>query len=506
MTKININIKASLLALLVAAVSACNLDRFPDDAINTEESMDSLADCKSFLNGLYSGMKYCFSGGFVYVPELQADSFHAVKNFGNFDGDFYSYQVTASNSTAADVWFGVYAYIGNANFLIEGTQKLLSQGTLSEDDAVQVRQIYGEASYIRAHMYLLLAQFFCEDYDPETASDKAGVPIVTKYDPTGDSSKYPARNTLEETYQQIVSDLNVAKEYVLSAGTPNSAYVTADVVEALNARVMLYMHNYDEALKSAKGLIDGGKYSLCSNAGTFADGWKNDNLSETIWQVAMTGPDDIGNSFRYFIYNTSGMIGDDNPQYVPEDWVLNLYDQSRDIRYSSWFSTRNITTPVIGTLTLMVKYPGNPKLYSSVTNYVNQPKVFRISEMYLIAAEAAANKPGGEAVASLYLNTLKSARINGWNEQEWSGSSLMNEIKEERVRELFCEGHRMNDLKRWHSGFKRSAGQNASLVMPGDNYAGCSRPADDPYFLWPIPTAEMEANPQMTQNPAYTIN
>ena len=499
-------IKLSFLALLAAAVSACNLDRFPDNAINTEESMQSLADCKSFLNGLYSGMKYCFSGGFVYVPELQADSFHAVKNFGNFDGDFYSYNLKASNSTAADVWFGVYAYIGNANFLIEGTQKLLSSGTLSEEDAVKVSHIYGEASYIRAHMYLLLAQFFCEDYDPQTASQKAGVPIVTKYDPTGDSSKYPARNTLEQTYQQIVSDIQVAREFVLTQGSQNSAYVTADVVEALNARVMLNMQNYDEAFKSAKALIDGAGYPLCNNAGTFADGWKNDNLTETIWQVAMTGPDDIGNSFRYFIYNTSGMAGEDNPQYVPEDWVLNLYDKDRDIRYSSWFSTRNITTPVIGTLTLMVKYPGNPKLYSSVTNYVNQPKVFRISEMYLIAAEAAANKPGGEAAASLYLNSLKRNRISGWVDQDWSGASLINEIRQERVRELFCEGHRMNDLKRWHIGFSRSAGQNPSLLMPGDNYVGCSRPADDPYFLWPIPTAEMEANPQMSQNPAYTNN
>ena len=499
-------IKLSFLALLAAAVSACNLDKFPDNAINTEESMQSLADCKSFLNGLYSGMKYCFSGGFVYVPELQADSFHAVKNFGNFDGDFYSYNLKASNSTAADVWFGVYAYIGNANFLIEGAQRLLSSGTISEEDAVKVRQIYGEASYIRAHMYLLLAQFFCEDYDPQTASQKAGVPIVTKYDPTGDSSKYPGRNTLEQTYQQIVSDIQVAREFVLTQGSQNSAYVTADVVEALNARVMLYMHNYDEAFKSAKALIDGARYPLCANAGTFADGWKNDNLTETIWQVAMTGPDDIGNSFRYFIYNTSGMAGEDNPQYVPEDWVLNLYDKDRDIRYSSWFSTRNITTPVIGTLTLMVKYPGNPKLYSSVTNYVNQPKVFRISEMYLIAAEAAANKPGGEAAASLYLNSLKRNRISGWVDQDWSGASLINEIRQERVRELFCEGHRMNDLKRWHIGFSRSAGQNPSLLMPGDNYVGCSRPADDPYFLWPIPTAEMEANPQMSQNPAYTNN
>ncbi len=499
-----IYIKAVLLLALTMGTLSCNLDKYPYDAINTDESMESVADCQSFLNGLYAGMKYCFTGSFVYIPELQADSFHAVKNFGNYSGAFYSYNVTAGESSAYDAWFGLYGYIGNANFLISGTRKLLDRGTLSAEDQASVKEILGEAAYIRAHLYLLLAQYFCEDYDPSTCGQYMGVPVVTEYNPTGDSSKYPARPSLDVTYSQIVSDIALAEEYVQTEGSQNSAYVTRDVVTALKARVALLMHDYDTALLSAKSLIDEGKYSLCTDAAKFADGWKNDNLTETIWQVAMTGPDDIGNSFRYFIYNRSGVVGEDSPQYVPEDWVLALYDKANDIRYSSWFSTRDITTPVSGRLTLMVKYPGNPKLYSSVTNYVNMPKVFRISEMYLIAAEAAANKAGQEVVASYYLNALKSSRISGWKEQDYSGVSLTNAIRDERVRELFCEGHRLNDIKRWHIGFTRSAGQDPSLLMPGDNYVNASRPADDPFFLWPIPTSEMEANPQMKQNPAYT--
>ncbi len=496
--------RIALVCVLAVCSVSCDLNKYPDDAINTDESMESASDCQSFLNGLYSGMKYCFTGTLVYVPELQADSFHAVKNFGNFSGDFYSYNVTAGNSTANDIWYGIYGYVGNANFLIDGARKLLDSGALSSDDTASVAEIYGEASYMRAHLYLLLAQFFCEAYDPSTCSETMGVPVVVTYDPTGDSKKYPARPSLEATFSQITSDIAIAEEYVKREGEQNSPYVTKDVVTALKARVALAMHDYDTALIAAKSLIDGGHYTVCTDASKLADGWKNDNLTETIWQIAMTGPDDIGNSFRYFIYNNSGVAGEDNPQYVPEDWVLNLYDQTNDIRYSSWFSTRNITTPVPGRLTLMVKYPGNPKLYSAVTNYVNMPKVFRLPEMYLIAAEAAANKPGQEAVASYYLNELKSRRINGWKNQDYSGVSLMNAIREERVRELFCEGHRLNDLKRWHLGFTRSSGQDPSLMMPGENYVNASRPADDPFFLWPIPTAEMEANPQMKQNPAYT--
>lgn len=493
-------------ALALFAATSCNLDKFPDTAINTEEAMESVADCQAFRNGLYSGMKYCFTGAFVYAPDLQTDLYHAVRNFGNFNGAFYHYSVTASESMANTAWFGLYGYIGNANFLIEGTKKLLAAGTLSEADQPLVREYYGEACYIRAHMYFNLTQYFCEDYDPETAANKLGVPVVTKYEPTGDSSKYPSRGSLETTYQQILADLAEAEANITAEGEPNAVYVTKDVVKALQARVALTMHDYDTALTKAKELIDGSVYTLVSDQETYTNGWIEDNLPEAIWQVAMTGPDDIGNAYSYFIYNTSGVAGEDNPQYIPEDWALDLYDQANDIRYAAYFDTRDITTPVVGRLTLLVKYPGNKSLYSAVTNYVNKPKVFRISEMYLIAAEAAANKSGQESVASYYLNELRSKRIANWQYQDYSGVELMKQIREERVRELFGEGHRMNDLKRWHMGFSRSAGQDPDLVQPGENYASCSREADDPFFLWPIPTDEVQANPQIEQNPAYTNN
>jgi len=52
-------------------------------------------------------------------------------------------------------------------------------------------------------------------------------------------------------------------------------------------------------------------------------------------------------------------------------------------------------------------------------------------------------------------------------------------------------------------GFTRSAGQDPSILFPGKNFVDCSREADDPAFLWPIPKDECQANPQMEQNAAY---
>lgn len=487
------------------SVASCNLEKFPSTAINSEEAMESVADCKAFRNGLYSGLKYAFTGAYVYYTDLQTDLFHAVKNFGNWGGPFYSYNVTASEDAATSIWFGLYGYIGNANFLIAGTEKLLASGTLDEADTKTVQQYYGEACYIRAHLLFNLSQYFCEDYDPETAGTKFGVPVVTKYAPTADADKYPHRGTLETTYEQIVKDLDEAEKYVTAAGTVNSAYVTKDVVTALQARVALTMHDYETALLKAKTLIDSGTYKLMSDATAYAKGWVNDNLTETIWRIAMTGPDDYGNTYGYFIYNTTGEEGNDDPQYIPEDWVLDLYDQENDIRYDAYFDEREVSLRFTGTVTLFVKYPGNPTLYSKVSNYAHMPKVFRISEMYLIAAEAAYNIGGQDAVACKYLNDLRSKRIKGYTEQSYNGTALRNEIRDERTKELYGEGFRLNDLKRWHIGFTRSAGQDPSFLQQGPNYAVCTREADDPYFLWPIPEDEIQANPQMKneQNEAY---
>ena len=501
--------KNIILILSCLMTAACSLDKTPGDSIYTGESIRNVEDCYKFLNGQYSGMKYFTTGAYVYASELQTDMFHAVKNFGNFDGDFYHYSLTASNDLAEEAWYGAYANIANINFLIEGIQKLQKDGELSEKDQATLDEYYGEACFFRAYYYWTLAQYYCNTYEAATASTSMGVPVVLKYEPTGNSDKYPSRGTLEAVYTQITTDLEAAENHVVTKGASLASYITTDVVLAFKARVALSMKDYDTARKAAETVIATGKYTLVSNASEYAQGWINDNLSETIFQLAMLNQTEVGNSYSYFIYNTSGVTGRDNPQYIPEDWVLDLYDQNRDIRYAAYYDERNVSTPTVGRMTLLVKYPGNPALYTTVTNYCNKPKVFRASEMYLIAAEAEHLSPNGtDSKANEYLNTLRRARINGWSDKSYTGDKLMEEIRNERVKELFCEGFRLGDLKRWHLGFTRSEGKDPSLLMQGENYATCTRPADDPLFLWPIPTSELEANPNMKdeQNPGYKMN
>ena len=129
--------------------------------------------------------------------------------------------------------------------------------------------------------------------------------------------------------------------------------------------------------------------------------------------------------------------------------------------------------------------------------------------MYLIATEAnakigtaAAVKKGNDA-----LNALKEARIEGWTDATYDQEALLNEIMNERARELVGEGYRLMDLKRWGKGVKRGKPQSKGLVLfPGQaSTDGLDKLMDDQRMLWPIPKTEMDANPQLAgqQNPGY---
>ena len=139
----------------------------------------------------------------------------------------------------------------------------------------------------------------------------------------------------------------------------------------------------------------------------------------------------------------------------------------------------------------------------------NKPKPFRLSELYLIAAEAAA-ATNATAKANDYLNALCSKRIQGYQDVNLSGSNLVDAIREERALELIGEGFRMSDLRRWNESFVRTC--DFSLIgAPGINdivdpaYVGVRYNQGANMFIWPIPYDEMAVNPQLEgqQNPGY---
>ena len=186
-----------------------------------------------------------------------------------------------------------------------------------------------------------------------------------------------------------------------------------------------------------------------------------------------------------------------------------MYGDAGDLRFQTYFSQWHLD--VEGTrysAYVLNKYPGNETLKTSQSkNYQNMGKPFRLSELYLIAAEAA-YRTGNEVDANLYLNDLRKQRINNYTASQSTGTTLLSNIKSERKKELLGEGFRFYDLKRWQEGFTRYASHqenpNLNAIVRRDSRS-VSYVVNDYRFTWPIPKEELDANPQIKgqQNPGY---
>lgn len=495
---------------LTLTLASCDMDKNPYNAIPEGEALMTPTDFTNMSVPLYTGMRgFVGSSYFCTGPDEQSDDFNATVSAGISDlhrWDFYT-----SLRSGESLYSSCLSMIASANFIIDGYNKCdMSNKSLFTDEAMAtVKNVKGEAFFTRAYFLFNLAQFFCADYDESIADEKnSGVSYRTDYYPSSNSATYPARKTLRETYKQITDDLDSALLYVNTAGEQASYYITTDAVKAMQARVALAMDDYTTAAEKATEVIGTNTYTLASSADRLNQMWAGNFDTESIFKLAASQTSQLSSQtgLQYLPYTTGGA-----PSYVPTQTVIDLYSDD-DYRKSVYFLplTFQTSTGVVGNVMALNKYPEEAYPYEASGGYdyarfTIEPKVIRIAEMYLIAAEAYAMS-GDLSNASRYLNDFKSKRIANYKAETFSSTDrIMTEIRNERHREFLGEGMRLLDLKRWHMGITRGVPQQEDIcAMPGADYStGLNKSADDYHFVWPIPQHEMDTNPQIVQNPGY---
>jgi hypothetical protein len=179
-----------------------------------------------------------------------------------------------------------------------------------------------------------------------------------------------------------------------------------------------------------------------------------------------------------------------------------------DIRYSTNVAPTSIIDPnytsspnlLASDRIAIRKYPGT----ASSGNLTNDVKVSRLSEMYLIKAEAliAANDLPGAAAA---IKAIRDARANANRLQPLpvyaNATDAWKDVLKERRVELAYEGFRFVDLKR----IGALAGESITRDPLECSINGCSLLLSDYRFALPIPTVESNPNPNILtqQNPGY---
>lgn len=491
-------ISVAMLATISFSVTSC-LDKYPNYAIPADKAINTLDELDQAAIGLYasflSGALY--SGYLTLLPDLQCDMAYAVNGYTNIYGNIWRWDILATNSEITSVYASLYTVIANANFMLQYAPRV--EQTLTTDEEFEYfNQICGEAYFARALAYSELIKLYCKDYNENTLLEP-GVVIVTKYN----TDEPMVRATLEDSYKRVIKDLDTAIELMdldedsFSGALFSSTYFNEYTAYALRARVALYMKDYDTAIEYASKVIDSGYYALSPANVEYSSGmsyftymWQYDDATEIIWKVGYT-INSYGGALGqpFFNYDYRSM----KPDYVPAEWVLNLYDPS-DLRYGNYFYTYQTGYDHGLQWPLLVKYFGNMNFYNSNILHTTMPKPFRLAEQYLIRAEAYAMKES-YGLAGDDIATLRGARYESYGSSvAMTKDTAMEIIEEERVKELYMEGFRLMDLKRWGKGFERKP-QEQSL----ENGSSLKKEADDVFFVWPIPKHELEAPGSMIE-------
>ncbi len=488
--------------LIIASMSLVScLDKEPSSAIPEQEAMMTFEDAEQTVTGIYAMLKSqsLYSGYLTLLPDIQADLVYAVDGYSNTYGTFWQWDIRPTNQEIESVYAGLYTVISNCNFYLENIDRVIAAQT-NDDNIDTLEQYTGEVYTIRALAYSELLKCFCKAYDPATAQNELGVVLRKGYS----EKELPRRASLYDSYAFVVEDLKKAEELLDTDNDAySSAFMTQAVAYALHARVALNMQDWDAAIEYSSKVIDhpNREYSLSSATSYYTSTmsyydymWNYDVGTEIIWRVGFTTTSyggALGSVFLNFTTDYTYYY----PDYVPAKWVLDLYDGG-DLRYNSFFYDLQTGYDHQLLWPLLVKYYGNQDfITNNLLYHVSMPKPFRLSEQYLIRAEAYCRKSTPNfSAATKDLTTLRSARYQTGGAISLTADDYIQKISDERVRELYMEGFRLNDLKRWGAlynngkGFKRTPQLNSL-----DEGSSLEITLDNPLFVWPIPQHEIEA-------------
>ena len=441
------------LALSLLGTASCNdfLDQYSQDRVvaKTVQDLNELLVGDVYLKS-YVVNKGVSAGTYGFVNILDDDiNTTGTSQQGNVGN-------TAWTHTVAPM-YGFFTWQQDVRYNYGRTNKLNDDATLktlytrinhvnnivdliddmphaTEEDAALYHRVKGEALFARSQFYFALANLYGRPYRLDSAAVDLCVPLkLTSYvEHNKDQETQFSRATNAEVYAQVAKDLETAASELTTAPQPDRFRLHRASAEAANlllSRVYLYMQRWSDAEKAARRVVESPRAKLATIASLQGG---QPFLTRNNAEILFTqGANHLAASDR----NTS-LTG------APADYCVSreLYElySSFDARRNAFFSTNSLSD----SLGLANKYERTTE-----ANHISDGFTLRTAEAYLNLAEALAMQ-GKDAEANTVLHKLQSQRIDE-DLMDFTGEELVNEIRNERRRELCFEGHRWFDLRRY---------------------------------------------------------
>lgn len=501
--------KLYLILIAVAGIfafSSCDdfLDVKPTNQLEFDESIKTAADAEVFMTGVMSRLtsgNYYGRNMILYGDAKGGDL--TIYSQGRGYDYLYSFNHTPSSGSGSGFWSTGYDIILQLNNLLNNIEKMESDPANTEDFG----DMKGRALTLRALLYFDLVRLYGLPYTLYSPSTSWGVPNVLE---VLDASAQPDRAKVSENYAQILADLAKGAETITQkVNTSTNGYPTYWLNRAIAARVYLTMGDYANALAAAEEVIESGKYDLYSND-EWVDSWSKQFASESIFELHMLvtesnlGSSSLGAMYSRLKHYSSRVGG----YYGASDyWLERMAEDPDDVRWGV-MSYDEISESYDedyegqgDRLACCYKYFGGVDMQGDGKDdeAACNVKVVRLSEMYLIAAEAALAEGDAEAAAE-YLNAIRKRSPN--LEPATAETVTVEMILNEKSKEFFSEGVRYWDRLR-----------HGESIEFNDEIMGIDCPHRDKIIdtktyhkvVLPISIDDINASPNLKdqQNPGY---
>ena len=526
------------MALFLASCSSNFLDLEPQDRLTADNFFRNEGEIRSATASLYGFPWFDFNDKFFWCAGdcMSGNLYH------NWDqeGQFFFFSFTEGNAHLSSGWKGLFRVISYANSIINDMPRA-AEGNVSQD---VIDRALGEARFVRATAYFMLVEFWGE------------VPIVeNSTELVSSNNLLLPKNTRSSIYEFIRRDLAFAETNLPDSDTPGR--VTKWSAKGMLARLYITMAQNLNDPKSADYFRLAKEYSadVIENSGLalmndYYDLFliENNNNSESLFAIQfMEGSYALGNSRQANWARSSIITGNTEAwggyKSATYDFVEDV--EAGDLRRPAIYMTAGDYYPEINqegggyTYYIIHRDPNDPNtvlegtsaLLNNLKKYVvgsaadNAGKVttgqaaainqyiLRLSEMYLIYAEAAigSGESTTDPTAIAYFNAIRQRA----DLDPLSTITFMDVLKERRI-EFGLESLFWFDIKRFFyrdpsgaldylNAQKREYVYNRITTpdAPDENtFEGYElTPPDNPIVInatqmfLPIPAAEVVANP-----------
>tara|TARA_R110000868_G_scaffold212661_1_gene462548 strand:+ start:5047 stop:6666 length:1620 start_codon:yes stop_codon:yes gene_type:complete len=538
MKKINFKKINSLLAL-VLVIGCTDLEETTYNELSSSNFYKTelelvQANLRPFTH-MQAWLAWSGQSAYHYHNELSADQLawpqkgrHAYDNGDHIRQHYHTW--TEEEGRLNNTWGLMWTGVGYVNTAIENIEAVdaTSIGVTEE----RLASIISEAKVLRAYHYMKIMDLW------------GNVPIVT----TVGTPNNPPTASRKEVFDFVEQELleNVEKLQQLSPrliGRMSRAVGYSILSELyLNAEIWSGVPRWDDSIKYSDKVISGEGGSLTGTMQLDLDPLgpynnTNDKSPENIFQFPFSKKNDFGYDWRSFYMGFNNMKEaldvdfSGNNAFVVIPTAFDAYKEN-DIRKQEWFLFGpqykfGTTEPILGS----EEYNGKPFIYvnnirkntqgetgeGSMTNgeensgarfnkYRSGRKddlnylegdfvIYRLTEILFNKAEALMRKNGGvatqEAVDLINQSKMRYFTATDWLTEAYTPTTLtINELLAERGREFIFEGKRRTDLIRFG-------------VFTTGTWWDHQPTGDLNRTLYPIPLRQLQANPNLVQNPGY---